>query len=394
MDPRTQTLLEAPVGRTIVRLALPNVAVMVVQTCHRPDRDLFRRQARRRRACRHGAGVPAVHAAGRWCRQAPWAAASCRRLPARLAPTTAAAPTLWSGTRSLSRVVLSAATTGAALLWGPKLYALMGGRDASLAKAVTYSNIIFAAAIPLWLFNSFAAMIRATGNMVLPATVIIGGAFFLIPVSPLLIFGLGPLPQLGIAGGAIAVLIYYVVGGVIFAVYHLVRPRRAQAVDPSAATALGAAQGHPPRRASPRVDQPVDQRHRRRRNRACRPGRSRRGCRLRHRRAARISAGAAGVRPRRAGCRHGRHGDRRRPARTRDARCLDRRGHRRRRYRSDRPCRRVVSACVAVAVRRRRQPCWPMARSICALSARSTASSAPAWRSISPRKAPAALAGR
>src|ERR1700676_4486428 len=31
MDPRTRTLLEAPVTRTIVRLALPNVAVMVVQ---------------------------------------------------------------------------------------------------------------------------------------------------------------------------------------------------------------------------------------------------------------------------------------------------------------------------------------------------------------------------
>ena len=61
-------------------------------------------------------------------------------------------------------LVLSAATTAAALLWGPKLYALMGGRDASLANAVLYSNIIFAAAIPLWLFNSFAAMIRATAT--------------------------------------------------------------------------------------------------------------------------------------------------------------------------------------------------------------------------------------
>ena len=31
MDPRTRMLLEAPVGRTILRLALPNVVVMVVQ---------------------------------------------------------------------------------------------------------------------------------------------------------------------------------------------------------------------------------------------------------------------------------------------------------------------------------------------------------------------------
>src|SRR6202171_3904757 len=31
MDPRTKMLLEAPVGPTILRLALPNVVVMVVQ---------------------------------------------------------------------------------------------------------------------------------------------------------------------------------------------------------------------------------------------------------------------------------------------------------------------------------------------------------------------------
>jgi Na+-driven multidrug efflux pump len=62
-------------------------------------------------------------------------------------------------------------------------------------------------------------MIRATGNMILPASVMCLGAVFLIPVSPLLIFGLGPFPHFGIAGGAIAVLIYYGVGCVIFALY-------------------------------------------------------------------------------------------------------------------------------------------------------------------------------
>src|SRR5262245_50923867 len=31
MDPRTRLLLEAPIGRTIVRLSLPNIAVMAIQ---------------------------------------------------------------------------------------------------------------------------------------------------------------------------------------------------------------------------------------------------------------------------------------------------------------------------------------------------------------------------
>ena len=114
---------------------------------------------------------------------------------------------------------LAALTTAIALLFGPKLYALMGGRDGSLAAAVTYSTLVFAGAIPLWLFNSFAAIIRGTGNMLFPASVITAGAFVLIPLSPLLIFGLGPFPRLGIAGGAVAVLIYSLVGCVLFASY-------------------------------------------------------------------------------------------------------------------------------------------------------------------------------
>ena len=105
-------------------------------------------------------------------------------------------------------VVLGALTTVAALLFGPKLYALMGGRDGSLAAATTYSALVFAGAIPLWLFNSFAAVIRGTGNMFFPAAVITAGAIVLMPLSPLLIFGFGPFPQLGIAGGAAAVLLY------------------------------------------------------------------------------------------------------------------------------------------------------------------------------------------
>ena len=37
MDPRTKTLLEAPVGPTILRLALPNVVVMMVVSVRHPS---------------------------------------------------------------------------------------------------------------------------------------------------------------------------------------------------------------------------------------------------------------------------------------------------------------------------------------------------------------------
>lgn len=114
---------------------------------------------------------------------------------------------------------LGALTTVVALLAGPHLYAAMGGRGASLAAALAYSDVVFAGAVLLWLFNALAAVIRGTGNMLLPAGVMCAGTAALIPLSPALIFGVGPLPQLGVVGGAVAVLAYYGAGIVVFAAY-------------------------------------------------------------------------------------------------------------------------------------------------------------------------------
>lgn len=114
---------------------------------------------------------------------------------------------------------LGALTTIAALGFGRPLYALMGGRGGTLEAALAYSNVVFSGAALVWLFNSLAAVIRGTGNMLLPATVMCAGALVLVPLSPALIFGWGPIPRLGIAGGGVAILAYYAVGILVFAWY-------------------------------------------------------------------------------------------------------------------------------------------------------------------------------
>jgi Na+-driven multidrug efflux pump len=71
----------------------------------------------------------------------------------------------------------------------------------------------------VWLFNSLSAVIRGTGNMAYPAIVTVIGAVLLVPLSAWFIFGGGPLPALGIAGGAIALLAYYALGSIALAAY-------------------------------------------------------------------------------------------------------------------------------------------------------------------------------
>jgi putative MATE family efflux protein len=104
---------------------------------------------------------------------------------------------------------------------GRPLYTALGGQGESLEAALKYSNVVFGGVLILWIMNALASVIRGTGNMLVPALVICGGVVFLVPVSPLLIFGLGPFPALGISGGGAALLLYYTVGTAVFAWYIL-----------------------------------------------------------------------------------------------------------------------------------------------------------------------------
>ena len=218
MDARTRMLLEAPIGPTLLRLAVPNVAVMVVQSAIGLIETYF--VAKLGTDALAGMAlvfpllmviqmVSAGAMGGGILSSVARALGSNRREDANILAWHAVA----------IAVGLGVLTTAAAFAGGPRLYALMGGQGASLAAALTYSNLVFAGAIPLWLYNSLAAVIRGTGNMIVPASVTILGAVVLIPLSPALIFGFGPIPRLGIAGGATAVVAFYVVGSAVFATY-------------------------------------------------------------------------------------------------------------------------------------------------------------------------------
>jgi putative MATE family efflux protein len=90
------------------------------------------------------------------------------------------------------------------LLFGKRLYALLGGSGEVLDHALVYSNVLFAGAIVVWIANTLSSVLRGTGNMVVPAAALVAAAVLHVPLSGALVLGLGPLPRLGIAGAGIA----------------------------------------------------------------------------------------------------------------------------------------------------------------------------------------------
>ncbi|MFL5332188.1 MAG: MATE family efflux transporter, partial [Geminicoccaceae bacterium] len=119
--------------------------------------------------------------------------------------------------------VLGLCFSAAFLLLGPQLYRAMGGQAGSLEAALRYSNVVFAGNVLVWLMNALASSIRGTGNMLVPSGAVCVGVALLVPLSPVLIFGWGPIPALGIAGGGAAVVLTTALTGSVLAGYILSR---------------------------------------------------------------------------------------------------------------------------------------------------------------------------
>jgi Na+-driven multidrug efflux pump len=89
----------------------------------------------------------------------------------------------------------------------PQLYSSLGGRGHTLEFALTYSAWVFGGAPLIWTVNLLGSAMRGAGEVKIPATVSLAGALVLMPLSPILIFGLGPFPRLGVGGAGAAVLL-------------------------------------------------------------------------------------------------------------------------------------------------------------------------------------------
>ncbi len=218
MDPRTRRLLEGPIAPTLLALAAPNVVMLVAQVAITVLEAYFVGWLGADALAGVSVTFPlfmlmqTMSAGGMG---GGVAAAVARALGAGRGADASRLVTH----AIVIALALAMVFTGVAFAGGRAIYGAMGARAGALEAALAYSNVIFAGAAAVWLFNTLASVVRGTGNMLLPASVVLGGSPILVTLSPALIFGWGPLPRLGVTGAAMAVVAYYAVGTLVFFAY-------------------------------------------------------------------------------------------------------------------------------------------------------------------------------
>jgi putative MATE family efflux protein len=225
---RTRILLDGPVAPTLLRLAAPNVLVMLLQAAVSTLDGVFVGWL----GADALAGVSLVFPLVMLMQTM-----SAGGMGGGVASAVARA--LGAGRRDDADALASHAVLialGMSLLFtmgalgaGPAIYRAMGGRSGALASALAYSNVVFAGAAACWLYNTLSSIVRGTGNMGLPASVMAIGAATYLALAPALVSGWGPFPALGVAGAATASVSSFVVGSLILLTYlasgrGLVRP--------------------------------------------------------------------------------------------------------------------------------------------------------------------------
>ncbi len=93
------------------------------------------------------------------------------------------------------------------LAFGDAILVGIGARGEVLDQARSYAGILFGGSVAIWLMSLLSSVFRGAGDMKTPALMMFVGAAAQVPLSGALILGWFGIPRLGIAGGAISVIV-------------------------------------------------------------------------------------------------------------------------------------------------------------------------------------------
>ncbi len=209
LTPQARRLLEGPVLATLLRLAAPTVGLMLLQGVIAAGEAAYVGRLGSDALAGASLSFPLVMlmttlSAGAY--GGGVASGVARALGAGRSDDAARL----AGTALTVSAILGLASGAVMLLGGRTFYAALGASGAALEAAVLYSDVLFLGAVPFWLFNAAASILRGGGNAVYPAAAGAVGGLVTLAVSPLVIFGAGPISGLGIVGAAWAVVTYNV----------------------------------------------------------------------------------------------------------------------------------------------------------------------------------------
>lgn len=215
-DKPNSPFLDAPIGRTLAKLAIPGILASVVQASMSVVEAYFVGGLGRVALASVALVFPIFMLAGMLSAGAIGGAVSGATARAIGAGDQARAETILR-CAVLIALVGGGLMTAVMLFLGEPVFRLLGGEGEVLAGALRYSNLLFAGILSFWLFNMTGAVIRGGGNLVLPATSMVMTTLVHLGLSVVLVAGFGPFETLGLRGAAIALIVAYSLG----AVWHL-----------------------------------------------------------------------------------------------------------------------------------------------------------------------------
>lgn len=114
---------------------------------------------------------------------------------------------VWVTTSLYLALLIGVVMGGLGLIFQASIFRLLGADEALLPIIAQYMNWWLSGCVVLIILVVVNASIRATGNTKLPSFMMLGSALLNGIFDPLLIFGIGPFPELGIQGAAIATVL-------------------------------------------------------------------------------------------------------------------------------------------------------------------------------------------